>query len=455
MKFKQSIVTIVMLSLAAATQAAGAAVTAEEAARLMSELTPFGAERAGNRSGTIPAWEGGYTKVPPGYQSGQPRPDPFAEEKPRLTITAQNMNQYADQLSDGVKALLQRFPTYRLDVYPTHRSAAAPQWVYDNTFKNATRAKLGPGGLSIEGAQGGIAFPIPKNGEEAMWNHLFSWKGEAYTGDISTYVVTAGRKPVLAAAATLVAQMPYYYRDSTPKQLGTTYGFSKFSLTAPPFLAGETSLTVNQLKQGRQGSQSWQYLVGQRRVRRAPNFEYDSPNLSASGISFFDEIFLFDGSLDRYDWKLLGKKEMFVPYNINTEKLRVKNVDDVLQPYHLNPANVRWELHRVWVVEATLSPGKRHVMPKRRLYLDEDTWQALLYDGWDANGQLWHTGQALPLLAPEVPALLALPNVMYDFLKGAYVILAAFHEHQRDYQVAIRRPEEYFSPAALMADGIR
>ncbi len=453
MQFKRAITTIVMLWLAVAMQSAGAAVSAEEAARLKTDLTPFGAERAGNKEGTIPAWEGGYTKVAPGYRSGQPRPYPFTGEKPRLTITAQNMNQYADQLSDGVKAKLRRFPTYRLDVYPTHRTAAAPQWVYDNTFKNATRARTTPNGLALERAQGGIPFPIPQNGTEAMWNHLLQWKGQTLLFDLSSYVVAGSRKPVLASGATVEFQYPYYYQDSSPERLGSVHWFAKFNATAPPFRAGENVLTVSQVKQGQQSLQSWQYLSGQRRVRRAPNFEYDSPNFITSGVTFYDEIFLFNGALDRYNWKLMGKKEIFVPYN--TPPLYAKNVEEVLQPHHINPDRVRWELHRVWVVEATLAPGKRHVMPRRRLYLDEDTWQVLLTDGWDASGQLWHVGHGLPLLAPELPGVIHFSYSIHDLLGGTYHAEGQFHEGQRQYQVLMRQPEAYFSPAALAAEGIR
>lgn len=453
MPFKRAITIIVMLLLATLLQSAGAAVSAEEAARLKSDLTPFGAERAGNKEGTIPAWEGGYTKVAPGYQSGQLRSYPFADEKPRLTITAQNMNQYVDQLSDGLKAMLQRFPTYRLDIYPTHRTAAAPQWVYDNTFKNATRAKTTSNGLALEGAQGGIPFPMPQNGTEAMWNHLLQWKGQTLLYDLSSYVVAGNRKPVLASGATVEFQYPYYYQNSSPDRLGPVHWFAKFNATAPPFRAGENVLTVSQVKQGQQSLQSWQYLSGQRRVRRAPNFEYDSPNFITSGVTFYDEIFLFNGALDRYNWKLMGKKEMLVPYN--TPPLYAKNVEEVLQPYHLNPDKVRWELHRVWVVEATLAPGKRHVMPRRRLYLDEDTWQVLLTDGWDANGQLWHVGQGLPVLVPELPGVINYPYSIHDLIGGTYHAEGQFHAGQRQYQVLMRQPEEYFSPAALVAEGIR
>jgi len=166
MNLKFAGAAMAMALLVTANLFALAEVTPTEAARLKSDLTPLGAERAGNKDGTIPAWEGGYTKVWPGYQSGQPRPNPFANEKPLFQITAKNMEQYADKLSDGVKILLQRYPTYRLDVYPTHRTAAAPQWVYDNIFRNATRARITDNGWSLAGAYGGIPFPIPKSGFE-------------------------------------------------------------------------------------------------------------------------------------------------------------------------------------------------------------------------------------------------------------------------------------------------
>ena len=304
---------MVILLLAITSIFANAAVTPEEAARLKSELTPLGAEKAGNKDGTIPAWEGGYTTVWPGYRSGQPRPDPFEAERPRLTITAQNMQQYADQLSEGVKALLQRFPSYRLDVYPTHRTAAAPQWVYDNTFKNATRATLVPNaslGPQVEGAYGGIPFPIPRDGVEAMWNHLLCWRGQSFIYGLGSYVVAANHRPVLATAGIVETQYPYYDRDGTLNSFDGKYWTAKLTTTGPPFSAGEKTLVITSAGKG---FQVWQYLVGQRRVRRAPNLEYDTPNFVTSGFSFIDESYLFIGNLDRYEWKLVGKKEILVP----------------------------------------------------------------------------------------------------------------------------------------------
>ena len=450
MNFKLAVVVMMMSSWVAANPFAFAAVSATEAEKLKSELTPLGAERAGNKDGTIPAWEGGYTKVWPGYQSGQPRPDPFANEKPLFQITAKNMDQYADKLSDGVKALLQRYPTFRLDVYPTHRTAAAPQWVYDNTFKNATRARITYNGPSIEGAYGGIPFPIPQDAYEIMMNHLHQWRGESAKYDASTYVVVGG-KPILATAIAVSTQSPFYYRDGTVDHFNGYYSLTKLVTTGPPLKAGEATLLHEPVNKS--DRQAWQYLVGQRRIRRAPTIAYDTPSSLSSGMSFFDEIFIFNGAMDRYNWKFLGKKEMFIPYN--TQQFHTKKLDQVLGPNHLNPDHVRWELHRVWVVEATLAPGKRHALPKRRFYLDEDTWEGVLADGWDARGQLWHTSSTFPFLVPELPAVMAVPYVVYDFLKGGYSISSLLNDRQRHYQIVARRPENDFSPATLAAEGVR
>ena len=452
MKATQGLAAIALVALTSVSLLAGAAVAPEQATRLRSELTPLGAERAGNADGTIPAWHGGTTGAWPGYVSGRRRSDPFADEKPRLQITASNMAPYADKLSEGTQALLRRFPTYRLDVYPTHRTASAPQWVYDNTYRNATRATTAHGGISVAGAYGGIPFPIPQNGHEAIWNHLLSWKGEAFRYDYSTYI-SMGEKPALSFMGTLETQYPYYYRNSSLDRFSGIHFLARVLTSEPPLRAGEQTVAHEPVDHFNDNRKAWQYLVGQRRARRAPELNYDFPSFTTSGLSFVDETYLFNGPQDRYVWKLIGKREMFVPYNNNgfvNQKL-----EQVLGPHHLNPDHVRWELHRVWVVEATLAPGKRHAMPTRRFYLDEDTWQALLADGWDANGQLWHTGYTLPVIIPEHPGVITAPFVIYDLVKRGYAASSLFNERPRQYQAVPRRAEDYFSAAALAGEGVR
>ena len=440
---KATLAVIAILSLAIPGRFAAAAVSIAEASRLKSDLTPLGAEKSGNKEGTIPAWEGGYTKVWPGYRSGQPRPDPFAGEKPILQITAKNAAQYADKLSDGVMALLRRDPTYRLDIYATHRTAAAPQWVYDNTSKNATSAKTIHKGLTVQSAYGGIPFPIPGNGNEAMWNYALMLRCESCIYDNSTYVVIDG-KPVLTSSSSVDLQYPYYYQEGSVDSFGGIYSFAKVTITAPPLSAGENLLVIDPVDYAGSARKAWQSLVGQRRVRRVPTIGYDTPNLSHSGFSFFDEVALFNGAMDRYEWKLLGKKELFIPYN--THAFQTAKIEQVLGPNHINPEYLRWELHRVWVVEATLAPGKGHALHRRRFYLDEDSWLAVLSDGWDAQGQLWRTGATLPIIVPELPAVVSPSYVIYDFQKRGYVAAN---------RILPRRPERDFSPAMLSSEGIR
>lgn len=429
-----------------------AAVSAEDASKLKSTLTPLGAEKAGNAAGTIPAWAG--APLPAAGGDGGRRTDPFAADKPLYSITAQNMGQYSQQLTDGQQAMLKRYPTYRLDVYPTRRTAVAPQWVYDNTFKNATRAKSTKNGLAVEGAYGGIPFPIPKSGSDAMWNHLLSWQGESFNLSFKTYITTSDGKRVLASDSVVKIQEPYYFKEGTPETFKKEYQLLRLITNGPAQKAGEAILVRDPTDFADLGRQSWQYLTGQRRVRKLPNALYDTPSFVTSGVSNFDEIFLFSGPMDRYDWKLVGKQEMLVPYNENRFFVPAKD-DAVLMERHLNPDFVRWELHRVWVVEATLAEGKRHVMPKRRFYLDEDTWLALLADGWDAKGQLWRTFYYLNVVAPDMPGLA--PGVFghYNLQTGDWIANNVMNEKTEQIHFLPRLPETMFTPDALAGEGIR
>jgi hypothetical protein len=192
-------------------------VAPEEAAKLKTTLTPLGAEREGNADGSIPAWNGGFTTVPPGYKSGDPRPDFFAGEKPVAQITKANMSKYADKLTEGDQILLNKYASYRIDVYPTHRTASAPQWVYDDTLENAQHAATSNDGLTLKGAYGGIPFPIPKTGNELIWNHELAWAGGAVAFSFSTYIVTDAGDSVLSSKATNIQQYPYYLKSGSLK----------------------------------------------------------------------------------------------------------------------------------------------------------------------------------------------------------------------------------------------
>jgi len=431
-----------------------AAASAEDAARLKTELTPFGAEKAGNKDGSIPAWTGGYTTPIPGDKPGGRRGDPFKDEKPLYSITAKNVEQYADKLTDGTKGMLKKYPdSFRVDVYPTHRSAAAPQWVYDNTFKNATRAKLD--GDIVASAYGGIPFPIAKNGTEVMWNHLLRWRGTSWQFHINSYQLTTDGKAVLTTDGVGDQQMPYYLPDGNPDAFAASGEFWLVRLlnAGPPIRAGEAIVGRENIDAANK-SQAWVYLTGQRRVRKLPNPCCDTPTPAAAGVMSFDEIEVFTGRLERFDFKLVGKKEMIVPYNGN-RLLQPKTDAEVLSAHHLNPDFVRWELHRVWVVEATLREGKRHQAPKSRYYCDEDTWTCVLGDRWDANGQLWKTLWAQTLVASDLPGLVVGSFGFNDLLSGTAYVSNLYNAKSAHYPLVPRYPDSTFTPDAMAAAGAR
>jgi hypothetical protein len=433
--------------------AAAAAVSADEAAKLKTTLTPMGAERAGNAAGTIPAWDGGLTKAPAGYKNGDPRPDPFPNDKPTLTINARNMDQHADKLSDGVKALMKKYPDFRIDVYPTRRSAAAPQYVYDNTFKNATKAKLVDNGQGVEGAFGGIPFPITKDPYEMILNHRLAWTGVNIQSPLRVWVMTADGKRSMASGGNQTFRKVYYDPDVTPDKFDGYYSLGKFAATEPGSKAGEAILAHDGLNASSPRG-LWQYLVGQRRVRKAPSVGYDTPDAVTSGIGLFDEAFMLFGPIDKHELKLIGKKELYIPYNNNRAALA--KVDELVTPKTLNPSLVRWELHRVWEVEATLAAGKRHVAAKRKYYIDEDTWQIILLDGWDAKGELWRTNFTLTLTTPDVPAVLGLFFWGgYDMQTGAYYLNMATNELPVQVKVLPKLDRSFFSPEELANESTR
>jgi len=443
----------ILCALLVGSHAAMAGVSAEEAEKLKTTLTPLGAERAGNADGTIPAWDGGYTTPVPGFVNGGRRPDPFPDEKPLFSITARNMDQHAEKLTDGVKAMLKKYPeTYRLDVYLTHRTAAAPQWVYENTFKNATRAKLE--GYIPTGAYGGIPFPIPQSGVEVMWNHMLHWRASSWHMEFSGYLVTAHGKRVLLLEAENEMQMPYYYQDGSLEDFDDgAFWVVRTINSGPPIRAGEGIVGRENIYPDKIAA--WTYLPGQRRVRKLPRTCCDTPTPFSAGISSFDEIDVFTGSrsLDQFDWKILGKKEAYIPYNSN--KLLEPKLTEVLGEHHLNPDHIRWELHRVWIVEADIREGRRHTSPKNIYYVDEDTWIAPLGDRWDAEGQLWRTLFSSIIAAPDIPANIHTAWGYYDLLGGAYFVNDLFNEQGEQYKVMPRYPARIFTPAALAGEGIR
>jgi len=415
---------------------------------LKSTLTPFGGLRAGNADGTIPAWTGEIIPLPADYQPGTPRPDPFADEKPLFSITSSNLATYQDKLPKGAIYLLQTYPDYRMDVYPTHRTAVAPQYVYDYTYKNASTAQLSADGNDLSGAYGGIPFPIPANGKQVIWNHLLRWGGTSTIEDEGTYQVTSAGEIVMRNRATVITQFPYFFEGGEANFTGT-YLITHIVTTAPADMEGSAVLVRDQLNPLEQPPRGWVYLLGQRRVREAPQLQYDTPIDSAGGVIQWDEAAMFNGALDEYDCKIIGKQEMYVPYNCS--KTWATPIDQVLGPRHVNPEVSRWELHRVWVVEMTLAPGKRNQDARRVAYVDEDSWMILAMDIYDANNSLWKYHHAVATICPDIPAFAAGTYfIAHDFHTNNYVAFGAYNLG-REVQPVPNFPDTYFTPGQLAA----
>lgn len=435
-------------------QYANSEISADQIARLGNDLTPLGGEKAGNADGTIPPWQGGITQPPAGYQVGKHYIDPYAGDPVKFTITAANLDQYADKLTEGHKALLRTYSnTYKMNVYPTHRSAAAPQRIYDATKSNATTAKLTTDGNGVEGTVSGIPFPIPTSGLEVIWNHLLRWRGEG----IDRKIVQAA--PTRSGNYTLVQfndQIYFLYNQEnmTAANLNNLILYFKQEVVSPARLAGGILLVHETLNQNIENRNAWLYNPGQRRVRRAPNVVFDNPGTASDGMRTSDQFDMYNGSPERYDWKLVGKKEMYVPYNNYKLQDPGLKYSDILKPLHINQDYPRYELHRVWIVDATLKPGARHIYKRRTFYIDEDSWQILAVDQYDNRDQLWRVSEGFAMNYYNVPNMWTSLELHTDLQAGRYLALGLFNENV-PYDFNVKFTEADFTPAALRREGIR
>jgi hypothetical protein len=419
MKMSNKTALVTALAAALVAMSGQAAVTADEARQLGTSLTATGAEKAGNKDGTIPEYSGGLATAPAGFNKASGiRPDPYAGDKPRLVITGKNLAGMEEKLTAGARELLKRYPAFRVEVYPTRRPVTLPAQLLENTVKNAQNAKTTDGGVGVEGALAGVPFPVPKTGYEVMWNHLLRYQGEAFTTKFESWNVDSSGVASLATAGEIVEEFPLV-KQTEPAKQGDVFFRTKLTYLAPARRAGEGLMAFDAVNPKVQARKVWQYLPGQRRVKLAPDVAYDTPNPGSAGSSTYDDAWIFNGALDRYDFKLIGKKEVVVPYN-NYRLFAAKVVADVVKPNHLNPDFVRWELHRVWVVEATLKPGKRHIYSKRTFYIDEDSWVALASDQYDGRGQLYRSSFDHMIYTYDAQATYTGNHVIYDFISGAY-----------------------------------
>jgi hypothetical protein len=415
MKFVKSLLAASLLMTLAID--AQASVSSQEAAQLGTNLTLVGAEKAGNADGSIPPYSGGLTTAPASFKAGDTmRPDPYANEKPLLVINGRNVDQYKDLLSATTVALAKRFPGYRIDVYPTHRTAALPQKVLNNSRRNATDAKSLEGGLAIDNVLPGVPFPIPKSGAEAMWNFLLRYQGVNIHSKYDSWNVDSAGVASLAITGEAFISFPIYEHLSKPFNNSDIYHQMKLSYTGPARRAGESIMLKNATNPLHFPGRAWQYMPAQRRVKQISVLAYDTPNPGTAR------------ALELYDWTLVGKQEMIVPYN--TYKLTyARDAKSLTTPNYISPDFVRWEKHRVYVVEGNLKSGSKHIYQKRRFYLDEDSWAALASDQYDASGQLYRGSFAFLSQSYDQQVPDATPFMTYDLSRGSYNINGVVGPH--------------------------
>ena len=397
-----------------------AKVSVTEAQRLGQDLTPTGAIRAGNKAGTIPRWNGGITQPISEYETGLFHPDPYKKDKILFTIDSTNWQVHEDHLTIGQISFLKKYPTFKINVYPSHRSAAYPQFVYDALKENAITAELQEYGTGVRNTLISSPFPIPKNGLEVLWNHSLRFRGLQYQSVSSNAINSSGGDMLLVTRDSKYF-MAYSQPDVTLEDIDNKIFYVKRKTLSPAKLAGKFTLVHETLDQVLSPRKAWQYQPGERRVRRTPNLSYDTSD-DNNGIGTIDQFDMFNGAPDFYTWKLIGTQEKYVPYNSYKVHSGDLKVTDIVGKHHVNPDLLRYEAHRVWVVEATLRVGMSHVYAKRRFYFDEDTWQIVLAEEFNKKDELVHVSEAHTINYYEVPTVATTLKMNYNLEKNRYYV---------------------------------
>lgn len=444
------------ISVALASSGASAKISTDDAEKLGKDLTPMGAVKAANKDGSIPEWTGGITKAPASYNVGDHHADPYPNDTIQYSITSKNVSDYKSLLTPGQVKLFETYPeTFKMNVYQTRRSASYPSHVYDAVKINSTQAELVEGGNGIKNAAVGIPFPIPENGLEAIWNHTLRYRGEGMARQGGQAAPTASGDYTYVGFNDQLL-IPYGVKGTTPSELEKTNILFKFKqkVTEPARLAGTALLVHETMDQIKTPRQAWTYNTGQRRVRRAPNVAYDAPGSASDGLRLTDDFDMYNGAPNRYNWTLKGKQELLIPYNdyrLHSDKL--KN-SDILQPGHINPELVRYEKHRVWVVEANLKDDTRHTYKKRVFFIDEDSWQIAISDIYDNRDELYRVAVAHGLNYYEVPTQWSTLEVYHDFQSRRYIAMGLDNE-EKMYDFSVELKQKSFTPSALRREGRR
>lgn len=427
-------------------QSVQAKVSADEATRLGiegTELTPVGAIRAGGSDGKVPEWTPYTPNGDKLIEEATWVEDRYKDENPLFVITKANMAEYADLLSEGHKRLLQRYDSYKMKVYPSHRDAAWPKQIYEATIKNATVASLEGGDPDkIRNTTLGFPFPIPTTGAHPYWNHRLKWRGNNAVRFNNQAIVQGDGSFQLTK---IVEEVKFKY--SNLEEPGSMNGPDDIFLwylsetKAPPRMAGQILLAWEHADY----RSAWLYNPGLRRIRRAPSVGYDNPYEGTDGQQFYDQVDMLNGKLDRFTWKLVGRKAMITPYNsvpINSHDLKYS---DILKGLHINQDLPRYEIHRMWVVEADNKSDVRHTFKKKIFYFDEDTWTASMVDNYDHRDEFYKFQEGHLICLPTMLSCSTVPEIIYDLQSRVYFATAMINEDKPN-DFTVRFKEKNFDP---------
>ena len=409
-------------------------------------LTPYGGQQAGNPDKSIPAWQGASSNP-------QTLDAEIKHSSTIYQINKSNIEQYKNILPQGLYALIYKYPkTMVLNVFPSFRPAYYPEWIYAFAKKNITSVKIVDGALIN-------TFPAPpfihpKDGVQVVWNHLLAFKG--VSAELKVLEVTRRKSNKYTVFNSKVSlYVNYYNRARAPSQRDAPYVYYLSKILSPSKAAGGALLLHEQVNASVKPRQAWAYLPGQRRIRRIPGVDFDSPMQISESIRFADEINLFNGSIDHYNWRIIAKKELIVPYNnmLLSKKLSENNIIDkeLITKNHPNPQYLRYEKHRVWVVEGILKAGKNHAYKRRRFYIDEDSWLILVAENYNSKNKLWRVSASYTKQYHNIPAIFTTADVFHDLQDEIYY----FQGIEKLTTSETLPPKAKFMPSALRRGNIR
>lgn len=456
--------TAAALILSLLSVSAVAKMSAEDVARLGQDLNPIGGIKAGSEDGLLPQWTGTVVGLPEGISwdgPGTPYPDPWPDEKPLFVITKDNMDDHRARLSPGQIAMFESYPeTFRMPVYPGHREFAYYPAYYEKTRYNAVHGELYNNGEGIKGYIGGIAFPVPGSGPEVVWMTRTAGPFLTRDGEYSDIAVFPNGTQSVRRSRFL-QESPYANRDNPVTDeyaypnLGVFGGYIMTYVTEPTRDKGLITSIFEPYDYSEHAREVWRYLPGSRRVRRAPTVGFDTPD-GPGGLKTVDEVRGFNGSMERFDWQLIGRQEMFIPYHNYKFDDPGASYQELLTKFHANPDYMRYELKRVWVAEGTLREGERHIYGKRRIYVDEDTGLTAITENYDGRGELWKVVLFNNIYEYNGQAYVRRAQMYHDLRAGAYIAERLINDSAPMlFDASPAKGPAYFSPSNVRKLGRR